>query len=390
MSSTPTSAERYLELLLRFGKLVPDLIDSYSGPEQLAARVAAETPFTLDELAAQAHGLQAAATREPDDARRRWLRAQLAGLETACLTLAGKGIPYPDVVRRCYGVEAEVVADDVFAAAHARLDGALPGEGTLQDRYAAWLATQLVPAERVADSLEALAAELRARTAARFGLPDGDHVEFELVTGKSWSGHCEYLGGLRTRISINTDLPIASFRLFELVTHEVYPGHHTDHAHKERLIREHGRLELAVFLYTGPQALVAEGLAQMAHEALLGREADLVGAEVLRPLGVPYDAETAAVVRDAKEVLLSVLPNLAFLLGERRLSDEEARPYARRWMLEPDEYVDKAVGSLLTAAWRPYYLCYPVGLALCRRFVAGDPARFERLLTDQLTTEDLL
>jgi hypothetical protein len=30
------------------------------------------------------------------------------------------------------------------------------------------------------------------------------------------------------------------------------------------------------------------------------------------------------------------------------------------------------------------------GLPLCRRFVAGDPARFERLLTEQLTPDQLV
>jgi hypothetical protein len=374
--------------VLRFGTLAPDLIDSYSGPEELARRVDAQPSPAPAELVEHARVLRGDVGDEPEEVRRRWLAAQLEGLETACRSLAGEPIPYRELVARCYGVEAELVADEVFAAAHARLDEVLPGHGTLQERYAAWLSTQFVPADRLAAGLEALAGGLRAPTAARFGLPEDERVEFELVRGKPWGGHCEYLGGLRTRISINTDLPIASFKLFELVTHEIYPGHHTEHVLKEPLIRA-GRLELAVYLYTGPQALVAEGLAQMAHEAQFGDEADAVGAEILGPLGIAYDAETAAVVRETKEALLSVMPNSALLLAERRLSEEAVRPYARRWLLEPDEFVDKQVESLLTASWRPYGLCYPVGLALCRRFVAGDPARFKRLLCEQLTTKDL-
>jgi hypothetical protein len=33
--------------------------------------------------------------------------------------------------------------------------------------------------------------------------------------------------------------------------------------------------------------------------------------------------------------------------------------------------------------------CYVEGLPLCRSFVGGDPARFERLITEQLTPDQL-
>jgi hypothetical protein len=39
--------------------------------------------------------------------------------------------------------------------------------------------------------------------------------------------------------------------------------------------------------------------------------------------------------------------------------------------------------------WRAYGFCYTEGLRLCRQFVGGDPARFERLITEQLLPSDL-
>jgi hypothetical protein len=329
------------------------------------------------------------ARTERDRARRRWLIAQLEGLEAACRSLAGEPIAYRELVRRCYGTEAQLVPENVFADAHAQLDATLPGDGALSDRYEAWASTQYVPPELIEPGLHALARELRARTDSLFGPLGDDRVELEIVDGQPWQGRCDYRGELVTRISINTDLPIASFRLLELVAHEVYPGHHTEHALKEPLLRA-GRLELAVFLYTAPQALVAEGIAELALEILLRDEAERIGAEILEPLGIAYDAETAAVVRDVKRDLLSVRPNLALLLDEGELSEADAYAYARRWMIEPDATVARAVELLLTADWRPYGHCYPLGRALCERFVDGDPSRFKRLLTEQLTTRDLL
>lgn len=292
-------------------------------------------------------------------------------------------------MRRCYGAEAELVPENVFADAHARLDDTLPGVGALSERYEVWASTQYVPPELIEPGLHALTQELRARTEALFGPLGDDRVEFAVVDGRPWQGHCDYRGGLVTRISINTDLPIASFRLLELATHEVYPGHHTEHALKEPLLHA-GRLELAVFLYTAPQALVAEGIAELALEILLSDEAERLGAELLEPLGIAYDAETAAVVRDVKRHLLSVRPNIALLLDEGELSEVDAYAYARRWMIEPDAAVTRAVELLLTADWRPYGHCYPLGRAICERFVDGEPTRFKRLLTEQLTTADVL
>jgi hypothetical protein len=259
----------------------------------------------------------------------------------------------------------------------------------VHQRFVAWRESQQVPAGQVAPALETLAAELRERTDALFGLPDGDQVDFVLETNKPWGGFCDYLGRLRTRISINIDLPIPSYRLFELVTHEVYPGHHTEHLFKEPLIREEGRLELAIALFPTPHAVVAEGIATLADEALFGDDADLAGAEILQPLGIAYDAETAAVVRATQRTLSSVGPNLVQMLAEDRLSREEARPYARRWLIGPDELIDKGV-ALLDGPWPAYSLCYPAGYALARNFTAGDPERFARLLREPLTPADLV
>jgi hypothetical protein len=379
-----------LELALRFGKVAPDLVESYCGPAELAARIEDEPPGAFAELAEEAKELRARVeTDDLDESRRRWLGAQLDGLETACRSLGGERFSYRELVRRCYGVEAERVPDQAFAAAHQRLDEQLPGDGSLRDRYERWLSTQVVPPTLIQSGLETLTAELRRRTDALFGLPEGDVVELDLVTGKPWGGDAEYLGELRTLISINTDLPIASFQLLEVLTHEIYPGHHTEHVCKEALLRS-GRLELAVYLYPTPQALVSEGLAQMAHEALLGEEAEIVGAEILRPLGIPYDAETAAAVREARVVTLGIWANIVLLVDEGELSEESAFEYARRWSLGPDKHVEWAVAGVLGTAWRPYASCYPRGVAACRRFVDGDPRRFKRLLTEQLTTSDLL
>jgi hypothetical protein len=47
------------------------------------------------------------------------------------------------------------------------------------------------------------------------------------------------------------------------------------------------------------------------------------------------------------------------------------------------------VQFLTDPTWRAYITCYVEGLPLCRRFLRGDPSRFERLITEQLLPSDL-
>lgn len=384
-------AERYLALALRLGKLAPGLVEGYVGPPRLSAQVDAEAPPSarmLRQEVAELHAALEGYDLEPD--RRAWVSSQLEALDTALAYLDGEQFSYRELVQRCHGVAPTLVSEEQFAAAHDHLREMLPGAGDLRERYRRWAATQLVDPDLLLPGLRAMSAQLQRRTRERFGLPLGEEVIFELVRDKPWSGYADYLGSFRTRIQINEDRPIRSFRLLELVSHEAYPGHHTEHVLKDaHLIQDRGRLELGIYVYPTPQALVAEGIADLAIEALLDDRADEVAAECLRPLGIAYDPETASAHGQAAMMLRPLRANIAILLDEG-ISTVEARAYARRWMLEDDQYVDTALDSLLSRRWRPYESCYPEGFALCRRFSAGDPNRFKRLLQEQLTPADLL
>jgi hypothetical protein len=234
-----------------------------------------------------------------------------------------------------------------------------------------------------------LAGELQQRTRALIGLPSGEHVTFELVHDRPWGGYADYLGELHTRVQINADRRMTSLWLLELVAHEAYPGHHTEHLCKDTgLIGSLGRIELGVYLYPTPQVVVAEGIAQLGLELLLGADADTVGAQCLRPLGIRFDVETAAVYRRAEDMLLPLGANLVMLLDGGRSVDEVCA-YACRWALQDDEFVESFVESLTSNRWPAYESCYAESLPLCRRFVGCDADRFQRLLCEQLTPRDL-
>jgi hypothetical protein len=387
--------ERYLELGLRLGRHIDGLVDAYYGPAELSRRVAAEPLAPPARLVTDAGELIAAidADDELDARRRAWLRAQVIGLHTTARRLAGERIAYVDEVEACYGVRPRFVAEDVFDAAHRALDEVLPGRGrdSLAERYVTWRESHAVPIEKLPAAIGTLAEDFRERTRRLFGLPDGEHVEFELVSGKPWSGFNYYLGDLHSRVAINTDLPVLSLSLGHLVAHEAYPGHHTEHSRKEvGLVRSRRHLEETIFLVGTPQCLLAEGLADLGLEVIIGARPEPVEADHLRPLGVRYDAEVAWRVREASEALNAVRSNVAWLLHQEGRPAEDCVAYAMRWGLQSRPRAEKMVEFLTDPTWRAYISCYVEGLPLCRRFVAGDPGRFERLITEQLVPADLV
>ncbi len=408
---TPADSEaagavgRYLLLGLGIGRHIDGLVDAYYGPPALAERAALAAPPPPRRLVEEGRALVAdldAGAPLDDDAgsetvhepgiarRRRWLRAQAVGLLTTARRLAGEPIGYAEEVESCYGVRPHPVPDEELVAAHRLLEETLPGSGPLGERLITWREAHAVPTDRLPAAIGSLAEDLRARTARLFGLPDGEHVDFELVTDKPWSGFNHYLGGLQSFVSVNTDLPVLSTSLAHLVAHEAYPGHHTEHCRKEvSLVRRRQWLEETIFLVGTPQCLVAEGLADLGLEVLLGPRPEPVVAEHLRPLGIRYDAEVIAAVSEASEALGAVRANAAWRLHAEGADAEVVVDEVARWALLPRARAAKAVEFLLHPTWRAYITCYVDGLRLCRRFVGGDPARFAELLSEQLVPADL-
>jgi hypothetical protein len=396
----------YIELGLAVGRHIDGLVDAYYGPPEISARIGAEPPRLPQRLVSEARALIAeldgggpldgssdptAPDRSDEATRRRWLRAQVVGLLTTARKLSGEEISYADEVESCYGVRPKPVEWDEVEEAHQRLEEVVPGTGPLGERLTNWRESQAVPSEKLLAAISVLAEDLKERTIQLFGLPDGEICDFELVTNQPWSGFNTYLGGLRSRVDINTDLPVLSLSLPHLVAHEAYPGHHTEHTRKEvGLVRSRHFLEESIFLVGTPQCLLTEGLADLGLEVAMGRQHQKAVAEYFRPLGIRYDADVAASVSEASVVLQAVRATAAWRLHQEGADPEVVVGELSRWALLPRKRAEKAVEFLLHPTWRAYITCYVEGYELCRGFVGGDPARFSRLLSEQLVPADLL
>jgi hypothetical protein len=263
--------------------------------------------------------------------------------------------------------------------------------GDLAERYEAWRSAANVPPDRVVPALLEVADELRARTAALLELPAGEEVVVEEVRDEPWWAFNYYLGGLRSRVVVNLDVPTTCDDVVGIAAHEVYPGHHTEHAVKEQhLIRDRGRLEESIQLLPTPAALVSEGIAENGLSVVLDGDVPSRLTGIFRRRGLEYDYEQASAVREARRPLRRLSLDAALMIHEDGASVEQAEAHLRRWGLVTSAYAAQSVRFVTDPTWRAYVINYSAGRELCHAWVGGDPARFVRLLTEHIRVGDLL
>jgi len=261
----------YLLLGLRFDRIEPGYVDAFTGDPELRRVVSDEPAPVPADLARRADELLREIPPNLDGTRADFIAAHLRALACAGRKFAGEPVGFVEEVRAYFDVSIGSGDAERYRQAHARLNEVLGGSGTLADRMQAYRVHDEISAERLSGCIHAFSSALRDRVRADYRLPEGEVVEYEVVTDKPWSGFNYYLGGYRSRVAVNADLRQQMSNLPHLVAHESYPGHHTEHCRKEvGLVELGGHDEQTIFLVNTPQCLMAEGLADLALYAAVG------------------------------------------------------------------------------------------------------------------------
>jgi hypothetical protein len=384
--------ERYVWLCLRVARHSDGFIDAFIGPPEWERAVVAEDAVDAGKLRDEARTLlDSVGAADLEEDRQRWLHGQLKALECVTARLSGEDISWADEVERCLGVRPARTDTDVFEEVHLRLDAALPGTGTVRERYVAWDQNNSVPREKLVSALERLREVLGPHAHSLASMPQEESVTYEIVSNQPWIAYNWYQGGYHSHVQVNADLPTSIVLLVDLAAHEAYPGHHTERATKEaHLFRDLGRVESSIVITSAPEALISEGIARNALEEALGPEPFEVVADVLADLDLKFDPVEAHEVHRAEMRLYAPATNAAFMLHEDGASPAETAEYLSEWALESSERAARTVVFLTDPSSRAYISAYTDGWRLCRNFADSAPGNFTRLLTEQLTTADLL
>jgi hypothetical protein len=380
----------YLGLALSLEGHFAGFVDAYFGPPELKPP-AGEVP-SLEALGDDARQLLAAVERgEPDAQRKDFFQRQVRAMAAVIRSLSGERLDFVEEVELYFDIRPEMVAEEVFAAAHAEMDRLLPGDGSLVERLAAWKKRLELAPDRILPVFDLARQETRRRTAALFPLPPGEDVTLHVVHDQPWSAYNWYLGGYQSRIDLNDDLPLRVDAAVPLLAHEAYAGHHTEHAIKEyRLYRQQGRAEHAVQLLLAPECVLAEGIGDSAQELLFDQAdlADFLRHELYPRAGfADVPVETQVCLSQVGEGLRAVSGNAALLLHREGRPPEEVQRYVERWALRTPKEAAQTLKFLQNPLFRSYVFNYALGKELIRPLLQGPDAKanFQRLLSEAFT-----
>jgi hypothetical protein len=239
----------------------------------------------------------------------------------------------------------------------------------------AYQAQQEIPPDRLEVCVQAFSSALRDRVRTIFGIDPSEKIDYQLVSDKPWSGFNYYAGQFTSRVAINTDLKQHLSQLPFLIAHEAYPGHHTEHCHKEAGIIADGQQEQTVFLVNTPQCLISEGLADLALEVIVGPNWGLWAQEIYADVGLRFDGLLAQKLSRASADLLPVRQDAALLLHDRGRSVEEVADFLQQWTLTSSHRAHQQLRFLTSPLWRAYISTYVEGYRLLQKFVDQGRAR---------------
>jgi hypothetical protein len=365
----------YLAVAFGIERHFPGYVDAYFGPPELKEQANSGDSKSPEELRAMAESLGVRVTEaDIDGDRKQYLLAQARAMETIARKLSGEPIGYLEEVIDCFDIIPERTPESLFESAIAELDELLPGEGSVADRITAWRRQSVISVETARTLIDIILQETRRRTEQLVQLPDGESVEIQFVTDQPWSGYNWYLGDARSRVEINTDLPIYALDLVGLIAHEAYPGHHTEHSLKDKLLyQKRGYVEMAVQLINTPECVIHEGIATVAESIIFpGYEAARWKAEVLYPAAdLKRDPEQEEAIDGALKRLRAVEGNAALLRHVDGAPEDDVVAYLMRYTLRPEEEARQRLRFIDDPLWSPYIFTYHIGRDLLLAWLAN-------------------
>ena len=385
--------EEYVRLALAINEHKPGYIDSYFGPANWAQAAKDAGKVHLSELTHRVNELAGMISKADgwDALRKDFLEKQIRAMQMSLRLLQGEAVSLAEEVEALYDIQADWKDESNFLEAHKLFDQVLPGEGSLYERMESWDKSLEIPVEKAKELVPLVNDRLRKLTREKFDLPQGESFTVEFVSNQPWGAYNWYLGGYRSRIDINTDLPIRAHGLPWLLAHEGYPGHHTELSIKEaKLVRQFNYEEHLLTLINAPSCVIAEAIATTALKIVLPDDEleQWYRNEILPRAGLAHiDAARIMEVSRAGRKMSGLMGNAAFMLHDQHRSTGQITAYIQQYGLRTEKEASQSLEFLSNPLYRSYIFTYHIGYELLDElFTHVDrDTYFRRLLEEPVT-----
>ncbi len=386
--------ESYLRLALEINKHIDGYVDAYYGPEQIKKEVESVGALPPKQLSEDHHRLvDLLPTEEPK--RHKYLLALVDAMGFMIRKLNGEEFDYLEEVEGLFGIKPELVPENVFLEVHKSMDEHYPGSGSLAERIEKRKQELRIPAVDIPKAIDLILNEIRNRTEKLFPLNFGESFDIGYVNDKPWWAYNHYLGDYKSLIEINLDIDFGPRLLTNLLTHEAYPGHHTEQQFKERcLLEEKSYFEESCLLLFTPSTIVTEGIAETALE-IISPDMEIYTwmAEELVP-ALNLTESTAEEFYNKHKVgqkLRYCTANAAIMYHSGTISEEEAIDYIQTYNLVNEKLAKQSFRMATDPLYKTYIFTYTEGYKLIDQACQGKSKLplFKRLLTEQMLPDDL-
>jgi len=390
--------KNYLLLGLRIGKLIDGYIDAYFGPPELKHTVEKEKPPSPKDLLSKCKALQKELpNKDYLHERIKFLGKMLEAMETSLEILNGHEFPYLEKVNRLYDIKPELIDDSVFYKVAKELDSIYEGSGSLAERMDTIQKQRAVPENKIEGTFRKACEIVRERTQELFPglLPNEEEFSIKIVKNEPWGAYNWYLGNFKSRIDVNTDIPNAWTRVLLTAAHEGYPGHHTEHVIKEKLLYiEEQRFEHSIFLIQTPECVIAEGIGNTGLDVLFTPQEQVkIGLEELCPdPKKDFSLDALVAETEATKNLMALINNLAIHAHVDGWSDDQLIKYGLEFGFVIEERLRQNLLFIRNPLWSTYVFNYFIGERLIKKKFGErpSPADFKKLLTHPVLPSDLI
>jgi hypothetical protein len=374
-------AESYVKLVLKVGLYDPYYVDAYHGPEEwkpdeISGEEKQNIPSAvlLERVGNLLDEMKNINTGNFDDLwnrRFRFLEKHLLSVEGRIGILSGKKMTFDEETKILYDVVAPKFDEEYFITAITELDKALPGEGSIYDRYEEIKSACLIPADKLEIIFKTALEECRKRSLQYLSLPDNERFTIEYVSDKPWGAYNWYKGNSYSLIQFNTEIASSVYRALDVTSHEGYPGHHVHNTLIEvNLYRGMNWMEYSVYPLYSPLSLIAEGVAEYGIYLLFSEEERIeYEKNVLFPLaGIDPDGVTEYHrIKKIAAALQSAGVEVARRYLDGTLNKEDAIKWLSDYRLSTPQRAEKTIAFI--ERYRSYIINYSVGESVIKHYI---------------------
>lgn len=388
----------YLQLALRIGKLIPDYIDHYFGPQEIQANVNIEALKSPKKLLSDCLDLQKQLEMQHyTKSRYKYIKKIISAMETTLRIQCGEKISYLEQVNKLFDISPELQDDSDVQSILKQFEEIQQADKNYERNEQNFKEKGIIPPEKIISLSTQAFNMLRDRTLKLFPklLPNQEEIFITSVHEKPWPAACWYLGNYQSRIEYNLDYGRPWGVILKTAAHEGYPGHHTESVIKDKLLYQDQNLfEHSIHIIQSPVAVVSEAIAVKAIDVLYTTKERLqVQTEYFcpDPSVEGYSYETKMKFHHLVEQLTKIYEfNLAIYTNEEQWTDHQLVDFAAQFKVSKENLL-RELKFLRHPVYSSYKFNYIYGKNLLEEKYGlhPNPEDFRDLLMNPYLPSDL-